>query len=251
MKTINLFTILLAVLLCLAPAATATTWGGQNDTTSTTLAAGVTSTSANTVQLASGTGVAAGAYLFVDREIMSVIGPAVTGSTTLWRVARNGFGSAHASGATVWVAAAGTAARAAFRTYDPSGSCTATNEYTLPIFNTTNGKSWTCNNSLWTRVSGGDPVLAWCGATSGATANCANTSTPLLRVIGGKATLASNAQVVTFAPGFSATTTYTCVANDITTRANPVQAVPTSATTMTITNTTGATDVVNWICLGY
>jgi hypothetical protein len=63
-------------------------------------------------------------------------------------------------------------------------------------------------------------------------------------------TLAGNTQVVTFAPGFSATTSYTCVANDVTTRANVVQAVPTSATTMTITNTTGAADAINWICIG-
>jgi hypothetical protein len=40
------------------------------------------------------------------------------------------------------------------------------------------------------------------------------------------------------------------VANDVTTRANPVQMVPASATTATITNTTGGSDVIQWVCIG-
>jgi hypothetical protein len=67
----------------------------------------------------------------------------------------------------------------------------------------------------------------------------------------GKSTLASNAQVVTFSTSFTSTSTYQCVANDVTTRANPVQMVQTSASTATITNTTGATDAIQWICVGY
>jgi len=98
----------------------------------------------------------------------------------------------------------------------------------------------------------GLPFVSFCGATSGATANCANTNPGVgAHVIGGSATLASNASVITFAPGYTSTSTFTCVGNDITTRANPVQVALTSATSVTITNTTGATDVIQWVCVGY
>jgi hypothetical protein len=41
------------------------------------------------------------------------------------------------------------------------------------------------------------------------------------------------------------------VANDVTTRANVVQMIPASgASTATITNTTGGSDVIQWICVG-
>lgn len=99
--------------------------------------------------------------------------------------------------------------------------------------------------------TGGIPIVIACGATSGATANCANTAVGATsQVYYGAATLASNASVITISPGFTSSSTYQCVANDQTTRANPVQAVPTSATTFTITNTTGATDVIQWVCVG-
>jgi hypothetical protein len=41
------------------------------------------------------------------------------------------------------------------------------------------------------------------------------------------------------------------VANDLTTRANPVQVANTSSSSITITNTTGASDVINYLCTGY
>lgn len=91
----------------------------------------------------------------------------------------------------------------------------------------------------------------FCGATSGST-TCANTSTTTSgRVIGGIATLAANTAVISgISPVFTSTTSFTCVANDITTRANPVQVANTSTSSITITNTTGATDVISWICVG-
>lgn len=92
----------------------------------------------------------------------------------------------------------------------------------------------------------------FCGSTSG-NAACANTATGgTARVIGGIATLASNAAVISsLVPTFTSTATYTCVANDLTTRANPVQVANTSSSSITITNTTGASDVINWLCVGY
>lgn len=111
--------------------------------------------------------------------------------------------------------------------------------------------TWTYSGQA-VAVPAGTPYVSFCGATTGGAANCANTNPGTnAHVIGGSATLAANAQVVTFAPAYTSTATYTCVANDITTRANVVQAVPTTAATMTITNTTGATDVIQWVCVGY
>lgn len=97
--------------------------------------------------------------------------------------------------------------------------------------------------------TGGVPIIIGCGATSG-TAACANTAQGAnAQVYFGKATLASNTAVITLTPGFSGTT-FACLGDDITTRANPVQVVSTSSTTITITNTTGASDVINYVCFG-
>lgn len=100
--------------------------------------------------------------------------------------------------------------------------------------------------------TGGVPTAYFCGATSGAT-TCANSATGgTARVFGGIATLASNSAVISgISPAFTSTTTYSCVANDLTTRANPVQIANTSSSSITITNTTGASDVINYICVGY
>lgn len=100
--------------------------------------------------------------------------------------------------------------------------------------------------------AGALPTAYFCGATSGTT-TCPNTSTAGTgRVIGGIATLASNSAVISaISPAFTGTTTFACVANDLTTRANPVQVANTSTSSITITNTTGASDVINWVCVGY
>lgn len=100
-------------------------------------------------------------------------------------------------------------------------------------------------------VSGGLPIVIFCGATSTGTANCSDTATTNAQIYHGIATLASNTQTITISPGFTATADATCVANDTTTRANPVQCVVASATTITITNTTGASDVISWMAVGH
>jgi hypothetical protein len=117
---------------------------------------------------------------------------------------------------------------------DASGITTATTRtYTLP------------DNSS------GLPVVFSCGSTGSGNQTCspaaANAKT---QIYNGQSTLAANAAVITFPNTFTSTTSYFCVANDVTTRANPVQMIPASATTATITNTTGATDVIQWICVG-
>lgn len=100
--------------------------------------------------------------------------------------------------------------------------------------------------------TGGVPVAYFCGATTGAT-TCANTSGgATARVIGGLATLASNSAVISsISPAFTSTTTFSCSSNDSTTVGNPTKVVNTSSSSITITNTTGASDLVSWVCVGY
>lgn len=99
--------------------------------------------------------------------------------------------------------------------------------------------------------AGGMPVWFSCGSTGTGSQTCApaaaNTKT---QGYVGQSTLSSNAATITFPNTFTSTTSYFCVANDVTTRANPVQMVPASATTATITNTTGGSDVIQWVCVG-
>jgi hypothetical protein len=100
-------------------------------------------------------------------------------------------------------------------------------------------------------ATGGLATVLNCGATGTGNQTCSATAaTALTKIYSGSSTLSSNAAVITFPVAFNSTTTYQCVANDITTRANPVQMVSTSTTTATITNTTGASDVINWHCIG-
>lgn len=101
-------------------------------------------------------------------------------------------------------------------------------------------------------TTAGVPAALFCGATSGST-TCANTSGGgTARVFGGIATLASNTAVISgISPAFTSTSTFACVANDLTTRANPVAIANTSSSSITITNTTGSSDVINYLCSGY
>lgn len=89
-----------------------------------------------------------------------------------------------------------------------------------------------------------------CGNTGSGNQTCAPAQGVRYQTYVGESTLAANTATITFPAAYTSTTSYFCVANDVTTRANPVQMVPASTTTATITNTTGATDVIQWICTG-
>lgn len=117
---------------------------------------------------------------------------------------------------------------------------------TAPVISTvTNTGTLTLANA-----TGGVPVSLYCGSTGVGNQTCTPTAAAnTVKIYSGHSTLSSNAAVITFSPAF-ASTTYDCIANDITTRANPVQMISTSASTATITNTTGASDVINWHCIG-
>jgi len=128
--------------------------------------------------------------------------------------------------------------------FDLSGATTSTT--TTMAFSTGASNTLTAPSA-----TGGLPVALNCGATGTGNQTCSATAaTALTKIYAGTSTLSSNAAVITFPIAFAATTSYQCVANDITTRANPVQMLSTSTSTATITNTTGASDVINWICIG-
>ena len=100
-------------------------------------------------------------------------------------------------------------------------------------------------------ATGGLPVALNCGATGVGNQTCSPTAaTALTKVYSGSSTLSSNNAVITFPTAFAATTSYQCVASNITTRGNHVHMISTSTTTATITNTLGASDVINWVCVG-
>lgn len=99
-------------------------------------------------------------------------------------------------------------------------------------------------------ATGAVASMLYCGSTGTGNQTCSATAAAATaKLYAGHSTLSSNAAVITWPVAF-ASTTYDCVANDITTRANPVQMISTSTTTATITNTTGASDVINWVCVG-
>jgi hypothetical protein len=99
--------------------------------------------------------------------------------------------------------------------------------------------------------SGGLPPVFSCGSTGTGNQTCSPAAVNgKQQIYVGQSTLATNAATITFPNTFTSTTSYFCVANDVTTRTNPVQMVPASGTTATITDTTGASDVVQWMCVG-
>lgn len=100
-------------------------------------------------------------------------------------------------------------------------------------------------------ATGGVPVLFSCGTTGSGSQTCSPaTAAVTTKTYVGHSTLAANTATITFPVAFTSGTSFECVANDVTTRANPVQMLPGSSTTAVITNTTGATDVIQWICAG-
>lgn len=100
-------------------------------------------------------------------------------------------------------------------------------------------------------VAGSIPTAFDCGSTGSGNQTCSPAAASgNYHAYSGRSTLSGSTATITFPIAFGASTSFTCVANDVTTRANPVQMVPASTTTATITNTTGASDVIQWWCGG-
>jgi hypothetical protein len=92
----------------------------------------------------------------------------------------------------------------------------------------------------------GANVLGMSGNLGGAGSTANTTTTPAGPFTWGKVTLSSNTATVTFPQAF--TNVPICVATDFTT-AQLVKAAPT-VTTVVITDTVGASDVVQYFCVG-
>lgn len=164
MNTFKNILLLLAVLfICLAPMPAQ----AQITMTTTTLAVAATATG-SPVTVAASTSVEAGGYLYVDRELMQVASTYVAGSTTV-PVLRGVSGTraaGHPTTSTVYVAKPGQQARLGFRTYDLSGTCTATSEYILPVVNVLTGQVVNCDGSpgKWIVING--PATLGTGLTA-------------------------------------------------------------------------------------
>lgn len=165
--------LVLAIMLCASPALAVGANGAQNDTTSTTLAAAIVAKINTQWCLASATGVSvrsisgSGSILWADREAAQVT---TQGSSSVcFNVIRGQLGTsanyAHASGAKVWVGSAATSSGdpsrpldGAFATTPPTGTCTASAQYTLPIIVTGTsvgvvpGSIFTCAGGRWGRL---------------------------------------------------------------------------------------------------
>lgn len=113
----------------------------------TTLAAALSAPSGtpSTVSLASGTTVAVGQYLYVDREAMLVT--ATTGTATIFVVTRGALGttaSAHVSGAPVY-----TGPPSYFGQAEQSGACTASAQAATPYIVPISGNIYVCASGTW------------------------------------------------------------------------------------------------------
>lgn len=253
MKTIMKLTSILALLASAALA--------QLTTTQTTLTTALTASGQNaTVCIGASTGVNTpsvvqnGTYFGIDQEAMQVTG---NPSTLCYNVKRGQLGTApsgHAAAAIVWIgnAATGTGdssrpfSGGAFITRAPSGSCTASAQYALPVIlygpanGIGNGTVFTCgNNGYWGRL----------GSFFVAPTNCAFTPTtstvtntyPLLgasfvNVLNGTSNSAAGTLtlVCDFAIPTLAPTTTPAVLQDITLFIGSQTTAPTSLGTSTL-----------------
>lgn len=147
---------------------------GQLTTTSTTLSGAIAANTNTDWCLASATGVVLpslsgatnGSYLIVGKEAAQVTGQG--GSSTCFKVKRGQLGSAasyaHRSGAKVWVGNAATSSgdtsrpfNGAIVAFPPTGSCTASEQYTLPVIYmgaalNNSGGVYTCAGGLWGKL---------------------------------------------------------------------------------------------------
>lgn len=163
------FTDVLLVVAILVMASAIPTYG-QTALNTTTLSAAITSTSDQTVRVASATGIVAKTTaLYVDRELMPVT--AVSG--TVITVIRGGGGTKatlHASSSAVYAGLL-----QYFSTTDRYGACTSTNEIALPVINVANGSVFDCRSSgTWIPIGYGsqrsgaaESFRAFCTGTAG------------------------------------------------------------------------------------
>lgn len=99
----------------------------------------------------------------------------------------------------------------------------------------------------------GDLVDAGSGPTDlqncGTTTTCSHTLATLPLIVRGTVVLAAGTATVTgFSPGFTGTSNFNCTTSDNTTVGNGSNAIPASASSITLTGT--GTDTISYICVG-
>lgn len=167
----------------------ASVYGGSVDTTSTTLSAAIVAGTTTQWCVASATNInitsisQTGSYLVTDKEAVQVT--TAGASTTCFNVKRGQLGSAptaHLSGRKVWVANVATGSGDSSRPFSggaitptpPSGSCTASAQYSLPVIYipantdtpTMDAVKYYCFAGTWTdgieqQGQGRSPYTAW------------------------------------------------------------------------------------------
>jgi hypothetical protein len=137
----------------------------QTATTETTLAAAVTTTQQNSITLTSATGVVAGRFIFVDRELMRVGATYVSGTTIPVVRAQKGLATPHISLAKVTIgisgsfipaagAATGGTTSGVMLEAQPYGPCSPTAQgYTITVHVPT-GNRYQCVGDSFTIISG-------------------------------------------------------------------------------------------------
>lgn len=151
----------------------------QNTLTATTLSAAIGTSSVQTFNVASVTGITAGnTVLFIEREAMFV--NAVSGTTvTVVRGYEATAGVAHPNGAVVlagrpqW-----------FNKYDPSGSCTLANVVASPWVNIRNSQQWLCGITGWVPGFGNGDLPPGVTAAVASAAGQITPSGPLFHITG-------------------------------------------------------------------
>lgn len=98
-------------------------------------------------------------------------------------------------------------------------------------------------------IAGSVPTMFSCGSTGTGSQNCTPAAASgNTHAYQGLSTLSSGAATITFPVTFASATSWSCVANDVTTPANTITMVPSAGTTAVLTGT--GSDVIRWLCFG-
>lgn len=216
--------------------------------TETSLGAGAAEPTNPTLFIAPVTGTTMGAFQPLNETGLNVQSHYITWTTT-------------GTAATCTMAVQTSSDNVTYTTQGTAQTCTSSGVYTLNAaaanFTRVNLTAFTATGAnvpsiLFTMVDTPATVptliVTHCGTTTTCTPN-ATTPNPPIKVVIGTVTLGGNTATITAIPAFATTTSYSCSVTDQTT-AQLVKVVPTSTTSITISDTVGATDVITYICVG-
>jgi hypothetical protein len=216
--------------------------------TLTSLGAGAAEPTNPTLFIAPVSGTTMGAFLPISEASLNITNHYLSWITT-------------GTAATCTIAVQTSSDNITFTTAGTAQTCTSSGSYYL---NTAASNFIRVNLTAFTATGANVPSIAWtlvdspstlssvtvtgCGSTTTCTPNATLPGTNI-KVVFGVVTLAGNTATITGIPAFSATTSYSCAVTDQTT-AQLVKVVNTSTTSITISDTVGATDVVSYVCVG-